>query len=100
MRRAAPQAEIGIVCFAGPVDAAAHHGNRDLVLFGVTSHLANLFGEFDKRFVLDSRTTRATDDVERLQTIIDETANAAGGDVVQNLPPRSDFFRLAMIRPP
>jgi hypothetical protein len=50
----APESEIGVVGFAWPVDSAAHHGDRDLVRLGVTSHLANLLGQFNERFVLDS----------------------------------------------
>ena len=69
------------------------------MLFGVAGHLLHLFGEFDERFVLDARAARAADDVERVEAVSRRpTANAAGGDVVENLPAGGDFLRLAIVR--
>ncbi len=62
--RAAPQAKIGVVGFAGAIDSATHDGNGDGVVFGIRRHLLHLLREFNKGFVLDAGAAWARNDVE------------------------------------
>lgn len=96
--RSAPEAEVGVVGFAGAVDPAAHDGDGEGVFLRILCHFLNVLCEFDEGFVLDSGTTRATDDVEGVEAEIDEAANASGGDVVKDLAARFDLLGFAGIR--
>src|SRR5690606_285858 len=60
----APKPEVGVVSFAGAVHAAAHDGDRDVVVLRVFGHLADLEGEVDERLVFDAAAARAADDVQ------------------------------------
>src|SRR5213079_1382266 len=93
----APQAEVGVVGFAGAVDAAAHDGDGDRVVLRVGGHLLHLLREFDEGFVLDARAARATDDVDRIAIELHHAADTARGDVGEDAFARGDFFRLARV---
>ena len=94
--RTAPQAEVGVVGLARPVHAAAHDGDRDLVLLGVARQLLDLLRQLDEFLVLDARARRARDDVQP-RAEVRHRDEAAGRDVVDNLVADEDFLVLALV---
>ncbi len=84
--RAAPEAEVGVVGLAGAVHAAAHDRDRERVLLGVGRHLLDGLGQLDEALVLDARAGGARDDVELVVVEDRHRAEAAGGDVGEDLP--------------
>ena len=94
VRRTAPEAEVGVVGLAGPVDAAAHHRDRDRVIGRVRGHRLDLLRQFDEGLVLDPRAARAGDDVEGRQAVVDHAAHPPRGDVAEDRVGRLDLLRL------
>ena len=97
-RRPAPEPKVGIVGFPWAVDSAAHHGDGDRVVFGISGHLFDLLGKFDEGFVFDPRAAWARDDVKFRGIQSDDRSEAARVDIFDDLPTGLDFERLLGVR--
>src|SRR5690606_6806333 len=82
---ATPQTQVRIVGLTGSIDSATHHGDGDRVLPRVFGSRLYLLGEFHEGTVFDTRAAGAADDVQGVQPKINDAADAAGGDVRQDL---------------
>src|SRR5712691_6963810 len=94
--RGAPHAEVRVVRLAGTVHAAAHDGDRDVVLLRVLRHLLDVLRQVDERLILHARARRATDDVHPLVLEAGDGAEAAVLDVAEDLPADRDLLALAL----
>ena len=95
MRRAAPQAEVGVVSLAGAVHAAAHYSNRNGMLAGVGRHFLDLTGQLDECLIFHARATRAADDIERRKTVVHHAPHPTGRNIGEDHLCGSNFLRLA-----
>src|SRR6185369_3847119 len=60
-------------------------------------HFFDLLSKIDEGLVFDARAAGAGDDVERGQAVVDHAADAAGGNVGQDLTAGGDLFGLAVV---
>ena len=95
--RAAPQPEIRGIGFTRPVHAAPHYGNGNGMVLGVAGHGLDLLSQFDKRFVLDTRTAGARDNVQPSLGRHDGVEHSAGANVVENLSTGGDLLLLLIV---
>ena len=67
------------------------------MIFGVLRHFLDLLGEVDERFVLYSRATWTTDDVQCFVVELHDAANSSRVNVADDPQTRINLFRLTII---
>src|SRR4029077_3296975 len=83
---------------AGTVHAAAHDGDRNVMLLRVLGHRLHILREVDERFILDARAGRTADDVHPVLLEARDGTESAAGDVLEDLTADRDLLALALER--
>ncbi len=92
-----PQPKIGVVRFSRTVDAASHDGDRDCMPRRVLGHRFYFLSEVDERFVFDSRTTRAGNNIQAVAVEIDDRSNPAFVDVADDAATAFDLQAFVIV---